>query len=189
MRVRPLGVPQKLCVFSLTLVNKILTTCSKVKKLNKNHEKKSLLESRETKNARDNFKNYRTKKSSTEESSGSIGSSNAIQSVGKNEEINKDIVHQLQLLTKKVEKLTLSKEPVLNEAEKLCQDLNSLVMNHMEVEDNVEIFNQLHSLDSLGKENLISAINSDWENKAFNDSDEQVSYHCLRLTQNKLKGH
>ena len=99
----------------------------------KNHEKKSLLESRETKNARDNFKNYRTKKSSTEESSGSIGSSNAIQSVGKNEEINKDIVHQLQLLTKKVEKLTLSKEPVLNEAEKLCQDLNSLVMNHMEV--------------------------------------------------------
>ena len=54
----------------------------------KNHEKKSLLESRETKNARDNFKNYRTKKSSTEESSGSIGSSNAIQSVGKNEEIN-----------------------------------------------------------------------------------------------------
>ena len=47
--------------------------------------------------------------------------------------MNKDIVQQLQLLTKKVEKLTLSKEPVLNEAERLCQDLNSLVMNHMEV--------------------------------------------------------
>ena len=46
----------------------------------------------------------------------------------------------------------------------------------------------MHSLDSLGKENLISAINSDGENEAFNESDEQVSYHCFESDTEQIEG-